>query len=356
MFFVFLWLAFAHPAGNAIETVVKGWPWSLNSPWSSVLAWAVIGLYLAVNAAFLQPYLGDAARYFRNSPANVAVRRAIRKEAVDTLDGLHTSGLYDRIIIVAHSLGCVVSYDMLRAYFSRVCDELPPVAELGEDFAEIDNAGWQPDLPASPEDKKALREKARRTIASIADATVRKPLNERKSRSWLVTDFVTLGDALTHAYFLMCLGKSRSDLETDFARRVTEREFPTCPPKQLDGDGLLSFYNPKTKARQVHHGALFGLTRWTNIYFPLEQIFWGDAIGGPVAPIFGSHIVDLPVSTHKAGGADFFTHTAYWDVARSDGREAPHIVALQDAVDLAETGAAIDLVDRGIDESAGAAK
>jgi len=356
MFFVFLCLAFAHPAGNAIETVVKGWPWSLNSPWSSVLAWAVIGLYLAVNAAFLQPYLGDAARYFRNSPANVAVRRAIRKEAVDTLDGLHTSGLYDRIIIVAHSLGCVVSYDMLRAYFSRVCDELPPVAELGEDFAEIDNAGWQPDLPASPEDKKALREKARRTIASIADATVRKPLNERKSRSWLVTDFVTLGDALTHAYCLMCLGKSRSDLVFFNATPTTEREFPTCPPKQLDGDGLLSFYNPKTKARQVHHGALFGLTRWTNIYFPLEQIFWGDAIGGPVAPIFGSHIVDLPVSTHKAGGADFFTHTAYWDVARSDGREAPHIVALRDAVDLAETGATIDLVDRSIDETAGAAK
>ena len=349
MFFVFLCLAFAHPAGNAIETVVKGWPWSLNSPWSSVLAWAVIGLYLAVNAAFLQPYLGDAARYFRSSPANVAVRRAIRKEAVDTLDGLHTSGLYDRIIIVAHSLGCVVSYDMLRAYFSRICDELPPVAELGEDFAEIDKAGWQPDLPASPEDKKALREKARRTIASIADATVRKPLNERKSRSWLVTDFVTLGDALTHAHFLMCLGKSRSDLETDFARRVTEREFPTCPPKQLDGDGLLSFYNPKTKARQVHHGALFGLTRWTNIYFPMEQIFWGDAIGGPVAPIFGSHIVDLPVSTHKGGGADFFTHTAYWDVAQSDGHEAPHIVALRDAVDLADIGTAIDLVDEGAD-------
>jgi hypothetical protein len=68
-------------------------------------------------------YLGDAARYFRNSPANVAVRRAIRKEAVETLERLHTSGLYDRIIIVAHSLGCVVSYDMLRAYFSRVSRE-----------------------------------------------------------------------------------------------------------------------------------------------------------------------------------------------------------------------------------------
>ena len=65
---------------------------------------AVVAFYLAVNAAFLQPYLGDAGRYFRGSPANVAVRRTIRKEAVDMLDRLHASGLYDRIIVVAHSL------------------------------------------------------------------------------------------------------------------------------------------------------------------------------------------------------------------------------------------------------------
>ena len=129
------------------ENLIAGWrPWSLNSPWSSVAAWTVIGAYLAINAAFLQSYLGDAARYFRGSPANVAVRRAIRKEAVDTLERLHTSGLYDRIIIVAHSLGCVVSYDMLRAYFSRVCDELPPVAELGPSFDRIDRASWQPTM------------------------------------------------------------------------------------------------------------------------------------------------------------------------------------------------------------------
>ena len=78
-----------------------------------------------MNAAFLQPYLGDAARYFRNSPANVAVRRAIRKDAVDTLDQLHRSRDYDRIIVVAHSLGTAVAYDMLRAYYSRICDQIP---------------------------------------------------------------------------------------------------------------------------------------------------------------------------------------------------------------------------------------
>jgi hypothetical protein len=358
-FVVFLFVSwFWHPQARFGKILFEGWrPWSLNSPWSSVLAWAVVAFYLAVNAAFLQPYLGDAGRYFRGSPANVAVRRTIRKEAVDMLDRLHTSGLYDRIIVVAHSLGCVISYDMLRAYFSRVCDELPPVAGFGDDFKYIDTASWQPNQPASREEKKALRQKARNVIAEIAHATVNRPARDTAYRSWLVTDFVTLGNALTHAHFLMCLGESREDLEKDFQRRVREREFPTCPPKRLDRDGLLAFDNPKTAAKTVHHGALFGLTRWTNIYFPLEQLFWGDAIGGPVAPIFGSHIVDLPVSTRTGGGADFFTHTAYWDVERRpDFRNAPHIVALRNAVDLAESGTAISLVDEGVDECAVAAR
>lgn len=346
VFLVFLALIW-NPDETVAENLIDGWrPWSLNSPWSSVVAWTVIAAYLAINAAFLQSYLGDAARYFRGSPGNVAVRRAIRKEAVDTLERLHTSGLYDRIIVVAHSLGCVVSYDMLRAYFSRVCDELPPAAELGPSFDTIDRASWQPTDAASTEEKLALRENARTLIASIANATVNKPVDERKYRSWLVTDFVTLGNALTHAHYLMCPGKCQDDLVKDFARRVREREFPTCPPKQLDKDGLLAFTNPATKTKQIHHGALFGLTRWTNIYFPVSQIFWGDAIGGPVGPIFGSHIVDVPVSTRTGGGADFFTHTAYWDVERQpEGRYAPHIVAMRAAVDLADTGTGIGLIN-----------
>jgi hypothetical protein len=348
MFVVLLFVSwFWYPDATPTEILFNGWrPWSLNSPWSLVLAWAIVGTYLAINAAFLQPYLGDAGRYFRNSPANVAVRRAIRKEAVDTLERLHTCGLYDRIIIVAHSLGCVVSYDMLRAYFSRVCRELPPTAALGQEFADIDAAAWQPDQPASKGDMRALRVKARQSIANIAAVAARQPASEKQYKSWLVTDFVTLGNALTHAHYLMCLGETREDLQKDFIRRVSEREFPTCPPKQLDDDGLLSFYNPKTKQREVHHGALFGLTRWTNIYFPMEQIFWGDAIGGAVAPVFGSHIVDLPVSTRIAGGADFFSHTAYWDIGRQpDCSNAPHIQTLRKAIDLADTGAAIELVD-----------
>jgi hypothetical protein len=372
-----------HPDSATNVTLLKAWVWGLNSPWSVATASAVIGLYLIVNTAFLQSYLGDAARYFRGSPGNVAVRRAIRKEAVDTLERLHKSGQYDRIVVVAHSLGTVVAYDMLRAYFSRICDELPPVAALAPEFGEIDASSWQPeDKKASIADRKTLRTKARAVVADIAVMAARQAGQESKYKSWLVTDFVTLGSALTHAYFLMCVAKSAkekkaeeinkakavqagtvirddankkdsdADLKEDFARRVGEREFPTCPPKRLDQDGLLTFANPKTGKRQVHNGALFGLTRWTNIYFPRSQLFWGDAIGGALSPIFGYHIVDLEVSTRKAGGDDFFTHTAYWDVHRQpDTHDAPHIVTLRKAVDLADTGAAIALIDEAVDPS-----
>ncbi|WP_028348413.1 hypothetical protein [Bradyrhizobium murdochi] len=308
--FLFGWFVTADRYWNSetafISTVIKGWVWGLNSPWAVATAAAVIGLYLIVNAAFLQPYLGDAARYFRNSPANVAVRRAIRKDAVDTLERLHTSGQYDRIVVVAHSLGTVVAYDMLRAYFSRICSELPPVDQLWQEFADIDGAPWQPD---DKTDAATHQDKADAS-AKVADAGLKK----------------------------------------DFKRRVEEREFPTCPPKRLDADGLLTFRDPNTGNRRVHNGALFGLTRWTNIYFPRFQLFWGDAIGGALSPIFGYHIVDLEVATKAAGGADFFTHTAYWDVERKpDTYSAPHIVALRKAVDLVDKNDAIDLVDDGDD-------
>lgn len=339
---------------SVAASLTTAWPWGLDSPWGAPLAFGVLGIYIIVNAAFLQPYLGDAARYFRASPANVAVRRRIRKQAIDTLDRLNDCGNYDRVIVVAHSLGTVVAYDMLRAYFSRICGDLPLVSKFGIDFDDIDMANWQPAGTASAADKKVLREKARRAVSSIAQAAEKaredqKAANEDQKagiKTWLVTDFVTLGSALSHAVFLMCLGNSRRALELDFVRRIAEREFPTCPPKRLDNNGLLTFHNPKLQQRQVHHGALFGLTRWTNIYFPMVQIFWGDAIGGKLAPIFGSHIVDFPVSTKANGEADFFTHTAYWDVCREPATfQAPHIVALQEAIDLADIGKAVNVVD-----------
>jgi len=146
--------------------------------------------------------------------------------------------------------------------------------------------------------------------------------------------FVTLGSPLTHAHYLMCNGDTYEALQQDFERRLREREFPTCPPERRSPDGLLLFTNPKTKKQHFHHGGLFGLTRWTNLYFPMRELFWGDAIGGPLAPIFGPHIEDVAVFTVSASKPAFFTHTEYWSGKWPAGYEAPQIQALQAAINL----------------------
>lgn len=322
----------------------NGWiPWSITSFWSSLGAWYFIAIYLALYAAFLQPYLGDAARYFRNSPGNVAVRREIRKQAVDTLEALHLSGTYDRVVIVAHSLGTVVAYDMLRAYYGRIYKNLPdPImladpSVLGKDFDDVDSGA----LP-----KAKAREKGREIIDCMAKAAnearkaqglIASPPDPNALKVWLVTDFITLGSPLTHAQYLMCHGKTEEELEQDFVRRTLEQEFPTCPPLKLDGEGRLTF-TLKGVGRFFHHAGLFGLTRWTNLFFPVSQLLWGDAIGGPVAPIFGENIADVPVWTNTSKRDSFFAHIEYWDMKL--GKDAPNIVALQNAIDLADEGTA----------------
>jgi hypothetical protein len=332
-------------------------PWALNGRWSLAFAWLVIGGYLALNAVFLQPYLGDAARYFRGSPANVAVRREIRRQAVQTLEELHKGGLYDRIVVVAHSLGTVVAYDMLRAYYGRVCDTMPmPTSEVAQAFDELDGRRATGNLP-----RAQLRDFGRRVIASIeaavasqraAASAVPDKSAEGVPPAWLVTDFVTLGSPLTHAAYLMCTPSGgaadtgiRAQLRVDFLRRVEQREFPICPPKRLDQDGLLTFGNPRRGgARQFHHGGLFALTRWTNLYFRNEQLFWGDAIGGIVGgerlgELFGRGIVDVAVWTAgEQRTSEFFTHTAYWATSWKGKSQvgADCLLRLRQAINLAE--------------------
>ena len=94
----------------------------------------------------------------------------------------------------------------------------------------------------------------------------------RHRRAWLVTDFITLGSPLAHAPYLMCKGKSAASHRQDFDRRVREFEFPTSPPARANGGGRLTIVDPQTNRRHFHHGAQFGLTRWTNLYFPMSEL------------------------------------------------------------------------------------
>jgi len=81
---------------------------------------------------------------------------------------------------------------------------------------------------------------------------------------------------------------------------------------------------------------VFGVTRWTNLYFPVRRILWGDIIGGPLQPSFGRGIRDIPVETKERGG--FLAHTLYWSVPQGVGSKdvPPHIARLREAVGICE--------------------
>ncbi len=116
---------------------------------------------------------------------------------MNTLQTLHLSGDYDRIIVVAHSLGTVVAYDTPRAYYSRINKTLPDCGNLGSDFDKVDRGTV---------DKSSARAKGREIIgriAQLADAARRRietghpEPGDANLRAWLVTDFITLASPLT---------------------------------------------------------------------------------------------------------------------------------------------------------------
>ncbi|MEP3427411.1 MAG: hypothetical protein ABJN98_01925 [Roseibium sp.] len=107
-------------------TLYGMWPkQEAAEPWVS-FAVSLTGLGLA---AFISNVLikrfGDVARYVKAWPPNVAKRHMIRQAGVDLLirliDSKDSKGNeeYDRIVLVAHSLGTVVAYDIISMVFDH---------------------------------------------------------------------------------------------------------------------------------------------------------------------------------------------------------------------------------------------
>jgi hypothetical protein len=313
---------------------------------------------------FVVPYAGRVVRYTRATPDNIAARKDVRERGLQLLRDLHTAE-YDRIILVGHSLGSIVAYDLLTYFWAEKSaahtmktgtDEFAGLCRLAQ--ATIDLMAPTNPAGGAGEAKRDPQTAFLEAQTSLCRALRQRPKpgpGETDSR-WILTDLVTLGSPLTHAEFLVANSKD------DLAQRKTSREFPSSPPTRetqdpevadeamkvgLPIDPLLrqSFcfplIGPSRDSWQLDHGAPFAVVRWTNIYDPAALIFLGDIISGPVAPAFGPGVGDVNLKALTQRQSLRFTHTRYWsnDVhKKSDGGRGatpPRIVALRRALDLA---------------------
>jgi len=288
------------------------WPWRISwavlliavgvnvlialQAWMNADRWPLVLIFVGITLALLGSivryvglgYVGDAARYLSATPANVAVRQAIRSAAIDLLEGLHDDPSwrrYHRIILVGHSLGSVIGYDALTHLWQR--RHHPP---------DTQPIGWggQPTLQKYKgilKDPTSLTDKPQELQSALwreqRDVGIR----------WKITDFVTLGSPLAHAAVLMAKD------EDELKERVEQREYPSCPPQAedpRDSQYSQSLLITKTGCEVLHHAAPFACTRWTNLYFDR------DFIGGPIKSL-GCWIVNQPVPP-----AGSFPHTEYW--------------------------------------------
>lgn len=265
------------------------------------LVWAGISILLV-------SYVGDAARYTSAKPGNIAERQKIRQEGLMLLKGLHASGLYKNIIIVGHSLGSMIGYDLIK--------------NLWNEYHEIATGASTPEVLENFEKKYAgIKREDFDLIQFRKDQKVLLQCIQKDGNPWLISDFVTLGSPLTHSSFLQASNSA------ELTQRIDERELPICPPvhENLRENKRITFKRLKSDKRRVlHYGAPFAVTRWTNIYYKR------DLVGGPLQD-FGmgieNHEINLTNSSLR-NAIPFLSHTHYW------ADSAKHLAMCQQSVSL----------------------
>ena len=306
---------------------------------------------------FLVRYFGDVARYVRATPSNVHQRKLIRQRGLDLLRTLHGSGEYDRIIVVSHSLGTIIAYDLLSLLWSEIgpVRRNPPSPEVIEKLDALND--WVLEASKGDWDVDEYQLRQREVSRSLARGHCTLEGSPAVGCTpWLISDFVTLGSPLTHAEFLL----TRDEKELD--KLVAERTLPISPPV-LEGRSKPSFLyrDNSTKTDLPHHASVFAAVRWTNIYDPHRPFlfFLGDAISGPVNGHFsglkvvgpdgvcgnrkeleGIRDVRVCIKRNWPIFSRLFTHTQYWSWSEQWKTSKPpqHIDALRNAVRLNESG------------------
>ena len=324
--------------------VLSFWPLSFLLRWQTweLTAIAAVLAWLANSVAV--PYAGRVVRYTRATPDNIAARKDIRERGLALLDELHRKD-YQRIIVVGHSLGSILAYDLVGYFWARRdasrtlvegTAEFEALRRLEQSLLAFENAPSDEAVAAFRQAQQNLSRLLRQRPS---------PQGERPDARWLITDLVTLGSPLAHADFL--LAESAKEMD----ERILHREFPTCPPVRevldewsLDAarktdlplddtePRLLCFPLGRDRQWQLHHATPFAAVSWTNVHDPARLIFAGDIISGPLAARFGKGVRDVDLSALR-GQSICFSHTHYWRLSRS-GFAGTDVRALREALDL----------------------
>ncbi|PKQ15001.1 MAG: hypothetical protein CVT67_11435 [Actinobacteria bacterium HGW-Actinobacteria-7] len=277
------WIA---PPGEATQT---GW---------LVSAVSLIGAGV-LNTVFLG-FIGDAARYLSPHPDNIAQRQAIRSDGIRLVRHLHESGKYGRVIVVGHSLGSVIAYDILRFVWDEYRDTSPTASSVDRDACIARMKALIKEGPG--EDAHAFAER----YQSLQKQLWRE--ERLRGSGWLVTDLVTCGSPLAHASILLATSPD------DLAERQRERELPTCPPRSQRAEDSFTYPcrisdecgHPAGTAPILHTSAPFACVRWTNLYFA------SDFIGGLLKGADKRHW-----NCRYLTGFTPLSHNMYWQPAKA---------------------------------------
>lgn len=335
----FSWGIVAGVVGLLVLTIVVWlFPEALPAP-AWLTKWPTFPLGLAVLLLLLQGlvlnYVGDAAIYLSPEPRNIQARQAVRDAGVTLIERLHSSldaeHAYDRIVVVGHSLGSVIGYDILTYAWPRFNEAHGrPERPTREALRVAEAAAKRLWDAASQSDIHALQQARKDWVRASRCLWLEQ---RRNGFPWRVTDFITLGSPLAHG--LLLLARNRAE----FDRKKVQRELPTSPP-QLEGRRVFSYQchyklendTPRT-VFALHHAALFAVTLWANLYFPARFGLKGDLVGGAVADALGPGIIDVPVRTATRGG--WLVHTSYWRPHELDRRDRKSAIAhLTAALDI----------------------
>jgi hypothetical protein len=263
-------------------------------------------------------FIGDAVRYTVPTPENIETRAKIRQSGLELLRKLHedteeddpSQFTYDRIVLVGHSLGGIIAYDILSFLWSannKTFDKTMDSSLLNQSaMADISNYVNNENFD----------------VAEYQNLQHRLFAEQRKlGNNWRISDFITLGSPLAHGAFLLAKD------DADFNMKIEQREVAIAPPQMhpeekqffypkcydievnsTDSQGISMVKKEQRTIKILHSAAQFGVVRWSNFYFK------SDYIGGSTRKWFGKGMIDkeiIPIGKTNQN-IPVKPHTAYW--------------------------------------------